>query len=417
MSTLTLFLALLSAIAVAFVAVPLWRHRGASAASTLEQRREKNREVFRQREAELAQDLEQKLVTADEHAHLLAELQRAFLVDMEALDKQGSTKGLWSGSRAVVLVLALAVPVAGFVMYRVLGSGPDLALPALLESISTAQTEEEQLERLGELADFMQGRLERRPDDVRTGYLLGQLYMQLERFPEAIATFDSLRAHIDNNTDLATVLGQIAQSQYLLADSQVTPAVQQAIDETLRIAPNEYAVMGLLAIDALMQQQLPEAIAYWRRQLSSATPGSAQAEEVRRRIAVVEEYLPAEDRAVAASSPTVTLTIDITPELAAQVGDDMSLFVFVRSSTMAAPLVAQRFDDVPEFPLTLTLDNSNAMLPGVTLESAPELLAGARLSRSGQAIAQSGDLQTVSEPFSLSDKAATLELVIDAVVP
>jgi cytochrome c-type biogenesis protein CcmH len=135
-------------------------------------------------------------------------------------------------------------------------------------------------------------------------------------------------------------------------------------------------------------------------------------------IAVVEEYLPPEERAVAASgSPTITLTIDISPELAAQVSDDMSLFVFVRSSAMAAPLVAQRFDTVPEFPLTLTLDNSNAMLPGVTLESAPELLAGARLSRSGQAIAQSGDLQTLSGPFMLSDRTATLELVIDAIAP
>lgn len=419
MNSLTLFLALLSAIAVAFVAVPLWRHRGANAASTLELRREKNREVFRQREAELAQDLEQNLITADEHARLLAELQRAFLLDMEALDRQAGGKGLWSGGRAIVLVLALAVPVAGFVMYRMLGSGPDLVLPELLAAVANAQTEEEQLTRMAELADFMQERLERRPDDVRTGYLLGQLFMQLQRFPEAIDTFESLLEHIDNNNDRATVLGQVAQSRYLMSDSQITPQVQETIDATLRINPNEYAVMGLLAIDALTQQKLPEAIAYWRRQLSSATPGSQQALEILRRIAIVEEYLPEqgadpEDAAVAGAS--VTLTIDIAPELAAQVSDDMRLFVFVRNPAMPMPIVAEN-RAVSGFPVTLTLDNSNAMLEGMTLESAPQLLAGARLTRSGQAIAQSGDLQALSEPFMLSGETATVELVIDTVVP
>lgn len=418
MNSLTLFLALLSAIAVAFVAVPLWRYRGASAASTLELRREKNREVFRQREAELAQDLEQNLVTADEHARLLAELQRAFLLDMEALDKQGSGKGLWSGGRAIVLVLALAVPVAGFVMYRVLGSGPDLALPELLERVAAAQTEEEQLARFGELADFLQARLERQPDDVRNGYLLGQLYLQLERFPEAVATFESLLDHIENGSDRATVYGQLAQSLYLQADSQITPEVQQAIDEALRLNPNEYAVMGLLAIDALVQQKLPEALAYWRRQLSSAAPGSSQAQEVQRRIALVEDYLPDEQQqqGEAVSGASVTLTIDVSPELAAQITDDMRLFVFVRDAGMPAPIVAQNLD-VPAFPVTITLSNADAMIAGRTLESAQQLLAGARLSRSGQAIAQSGDLQTLSEPFTLSDETASMELVIDTIVP
>lgn len=418
MSSLTLFLALLSAIAVAFVAIPLWRHRGTSAASTLELRREKNRDVFRQREVELAQDLEQNLVTADEHARLLAEAQRAFLLDMEALDKQGSGKGVWSGGRAVVLVLALAVPVAGFVMYRMLGSAPDLALPAILERVASAQTEEEQLARFGELADFLDDRLDRHPDDVRNGYLLGQLYMELQRFPEAIATFDSLLEYVDNNNDRATILGQLAQSRYVLADRQITPEVQATIDETLRLNPNEYAVMGLLAIDSVMHQKLPEAIAYWRRQLSSATPGSAEAEEVRRRIAVVEDYLPADQReaAEAVSGPTVTLTINVAPELANLVSDDMRLFVFVRDPAMPAPILADNLA-VPQFPFTVTLDNSYAMMQGRTLQHGAQVIVGARLSRSGQAIAQSGDLQTLSEPFTLSDEAASVELVIDEIEP
>jgi cytochrome c-type biogenesis protein CcmH len=411
---LSWYLLLLGAIAMAFVAVPLWRHRGTVATSTLEQRREKNREVFRQRENELAQDLQQALVTEEEHANLLAELQRAFLLDMQALDKQGAVKSVWSGGKALVLTLALLVPLVGLTMYRVWGSGPDLALPGIMDSIGTAQTEEEQKARFGALADFLQQRMERRPDDIQNAFLLGKLYTELERFAEAAAVFENLLEQLEPGPDRAVVLGQLAQAQYLLDDSQITPRVQQTMDEAMGLNPNEYAVMSILAIDAFLKQDLVGAIGYWRRQLSAATPGSAEAEELRQRITLIESYLP-EQPAAAVAGPTLTVTIDIAPELAAQVTPDMRLFVFARNPAMPMPILAQNLD-VPEFPYTLTLDNSMSMT-GATLESAPELVVGARLSRSGTATAQSGDLQTLSEPFVLAEQTDTLEVVIDEIAP
>ena len=83
---------------------------------------------------------------------------------------------------------------------------------------------------------------------------------------------------------------------------------------------------------------------------------------------------------------------------------------------MPMPILAQNLD-VPEFPFTITLDNSMTMM-GATLESVSELVVGARLSRAGGAIAQSGDLQaTLSDPFVLTELTAPLELLIDEAVP
>jgi cytochrome c-type biogenesis protein CcmH len=416
MNSLPIFIALLAASALAFVIVPLWRHHG-TADTTLERRREKNREVFRQREGELSEDLRQGLINADEHAKLLAELQRAFLLDMEVLDKQGTRKGVLGAGRSVVLTLAVVAVAASLILYRELGSGPDLELPALLERVGAAATQEEQLPALNELAAFLQERFERKPDDVLNGYSLGKLYMDLERFPEAITVLQQVQAELEDGPDRATVIGLLAQAQYLQADSQITPDVQETIDQALRLDPNEYAVMGLLAVDAaLVKQDLPAAIGYWRRQLSSAAPGSPQAERVRQLLAQFESFAAAEDPA-AVAGPTITVTIDIAPELAAQVTDDMRLFVFVRSPQPGGPPILAVNPPASEFPLTLTLDNSNAMMPGRTLESAPELVVGARLSNSGQPTEQSGDFQTLSEPFTLAEQTAPLELVIDEVVP
>jgi cytochrome c-type biogenesis protein CcmH len=93
----------------------------------------------------------------------------------------------------------------------------------------------------------------------------------------------------------------------------------------------------------------------------------------------------------------------------------MRLFVFVRNPAMPMPILAQNIP-MPEFPFSITLDNSMSMT-GMTMDPAVNLIAGARISASGNALAQSGDMQTVSAPFLLPDIAAPLELLIDEVVP
>jgi cytochrome c-type biogenesis protein CcmH len=387
------------------------------AQSALQQRRDKNRDVFAQRQQELEQDLAQALVSTEEHAKLLAELQRAFLLDMEALDRQDGTRNNWSGGRQVLLALVLLIPLTSLWIYRDWGAGADLALPEILAQLRSADSEEAQIAVLAELADFLQNRFERRPDDLQNGYMLGTLNLELDRYDAAIAAFRSMLEQMESGPDRATVLGQLAQAQYMRADSQVTEEVRATIDQTLALNPNESSVMSILAIDAFLREDFASAVVYWRRQLAAAAPGSPQEQSLRERIAMVEAYLPetAEAMPVAAatSGPVITLAVDLAPELAASITPDMRLFIYVRNPAMPMPILAQNLA-VPVFPFTINLDNSMSMM-GLTLESAPNLVVGARLSAS--ATAQPGDLQTLSEPFVLSELAAPLTLVIDQVVP
>jgi cytochrome c-type biogenesis protein CcmH len=417
MNTIWLIFAGLIAVAMLFVLIPVWRYRGAAARSSVALRKQKNREVFEQREAELAVELEQNVIAPEEYKRLLAELQRAFLRDMEALESIGYTRSALTGGKAGIIVLALLIPVLSVWQYRTWGSAADLGLPALMADLSSAQDEAAQTAKLNELAVVLQERFERRPTDIQNGYMLGTLYIQLERFADAEATFHKMLEKMEPDANRATVLGQLAQAQYLLHDSQITPEVQATIDEALALDPNEYAVMSILAIDAFLKEDVATALGYWRRQLAGAAPGSRDAEVLRQRITMVESYLP-KDEAEAAAVDTnhkITLTIDIAPELADRVDDSMKLFVFVRNTAMAMPILAQNLA-IPDFPFTITLDNSMSM-SGMTLESAAELVAGARISTSGNALPQTGDIQTMSDPFVLADQTAPLELVLNEIVP
>ena len=93
----------------------------------------------------------------------------------------------------------------------------------------------------------------------------------------------------------------------------------------------------------------------------------------------------------------------------------MRLFIYARSPAMPMPIVAQNVP-IPAFPFTITLDNSMSMT-GAQLESVPELVVGARLSLSGNAVGQSGDLETLSAPFTLTEQSEPLTLTIDSIKP
>jgi cytochrome c-type biogenesis protein CcmH len=77
------------------------------------------------------------------------------------------------------------------------------------------------------------------------------------------------------------------------------------------------------------------------------------------------------------------------------------------------PLAVRRAQ-VKDLPLTFTLDDSMAMAPGMNLSSAPQLIVGARISKSGNAIAQPGDL--AGETTGVLPGAKNLAIRIGSVV-
>lgn len=410
-------LVILAVVAMLFVALPLWRFRSNSSLAAVELRRQANRDAFTQRQAEIDTEVQEGLIAAEDVERVRTELQRVFLRDMEALDQEAAAVGRLGG-RALPLAFVLLVPVVGFGLYLDQGAAADLELPALMERIGAADDADSQTVLLGELAVVLQERFERESDDLQNGYMLGTLYESLQRYDDAAAVFTQMLGQMEAGPDKATVLGQLARTQYQRAEAELTPEVQQHIDAALTMNPNEYYSMSILANDAFLREDMAAALGYWRRQLSAATPGSQEAEQLRQVITLVEASLPqtaAQDTPVAAAGSSVTVVIDVAPELAQQLEGKQSLFVYVRNPELRPPLVAQNLA-IPEFPFTITLDNSMSMT-GMTLESAPMLIVGARLSASGQAIAQSGDLQTVSEPFVLSELEGPVQLTINELVP
>jgi cytochrome c-type biogenesis protein CcmH len=145
--------------------------------------------------------------------------------------------------------------------------------------------------------------------------------------------------------------------------------------------------------------------------------------EVRRLIAASEEKLgyTVESKTVqpipTATSPTaITVQVDLSPDLMARANDSDTVFIFARAvSGPPMPLAVVR-KQVSDLPIEVTLDDSMAMMPQMKLSGFAEVNVGARISKSGNAIPQSGDLKANESQVKTGTDAA-VKLLIDSIVP
>ncbi|MGD8629359.1 MAG: c-type cytochrome biogenesis protein CcmI, partial [Gammaproteobacteria bacterium] len=125
---------------------------------------------------------------------------------------------------------------------------------------------------------------------------------------------------------------------------------------------------------------------------------------------------PLETAAPAAAATAIQVSVSLDPQLAAQVEPDDTVFVFARAAQGPRMPLAIVRKQVRDLPLSVSLDDSLAMSPAMVLSKFTEVSVGARVSRSGNAMPQSGDLQGSKSPVVVG-KDNNVEITIDSRVP
>ena len=186
--------------------------------------------------------------------------------------------------------------------------------------------------------------------------------------------------------------------------------------------------------EAFFRKDYPGALAYWEKLLPLLPPdsemgrsiasGIAEARElggikgpVATKAAPKAEAKPAKgaEAKPAAGGASVSGRVTLAPEIAAKASPGDTLFILARAvNGPRIPLAVLR-KQVSDLPFEFTLDDALAMSPELKLSGFPEVIVAARISKSGNAIAQSGDLQGTSAPVKVGAKG--LSITIDSVVP
>lgn len=309
---------------------------------------------------------------------------------------------------AVLLALAFVV-----VPLRSRQSGPllvglvlavPLATLGLYLSIATPSAIDPDTGQAGEIRVALSDLAERALDEparVEHWTRLGLAYKRLEEFGSAEHAFRRA-LYIDEDSDF--LRAELAETLLFASGRPELPEeARQLLLAAVEGEPNQKA-LWLLGLDAFQREDWPTATERLETLAGLLEPGSS----VR---ATVEDYLArARAQAGQASEPAkdpegarLRLDISIDESLAQRLEGGESLYVIVREAEGSRVPLAVRRLEAGTLPLTLTIDENDAMLNGRGLGSVEAVIVTARVSFSGEASAAEGDLEGHSTVLPVGD--------------
>jgi cytochrome c-type biogenesis protein CcmH len=351
-------------------------------------------------------------ISADEHAGERKRLSDEVLDELTkaARSSAKSTRGRTQTGLASFILVAL--PAASIGLYAWLGTSE--AFQEQFTPVASSEAAQAQAGSISEMVDGLAQRLAKNPDDAEGWIMLARSYMVMERYDQAADAYS--QAHTLTG-DQPVLLVDFAEAVTLANDNQMEGLPTRLLDRALAIEPQHQKGIWLAGFAAMQREDAEKAVQLWKQLLEQLTPGSPEATAVSDMIAQVrgEATSPAAStQAVDGASLVVTVVLD--PELAGKITGEETLFIFARAvDGPPMPLAIQR-RTASELPLTITLDDSMSMLPAMTLSGFPIVTVGARISKSGDAIGQSGDLQGILSPVDVAGTAA-VEVTISKVLP
>lgn len=333
-------------------------------------------------------------------------------------------RALWA------LTAAFAVVVAA-IGYGWSGQAVSVWRGDAAQAVTSSSGEAPSAEQIEAMVQRLADRLKTQPDDAEGWSMLARAYLVMERLDEAAqASARALQLRPDDPQALADHADVLAMKNGRTLQGEP----MQLIERALRLDPDHVKSLALAGAAAFDVGDYGLAARRWERAAVLAPPGSPMAQQAR------EGAEEARRRALAGSIPAapagglpggaagaagatssvlppvstarVTGRVELAPALAAQLGPLDTVFVFARHADAQAgrmPLAILRAQ-ARQLPLDFTLDDSMAMGPGTGLSSASRVVVVARISRSGQAIPQPGDLEGQSEPVAVGARGVRVEI-------
>lgn len=345
---------------------------------------EQNVAIFRRRLESLDAAHARGDVDATQYEQDRLELERSLLDDTERHARR-PLKAAAAG-RVAVPVLMVAMVLASVVWYQQEGAEGDLALYAVQQEV---QNDPEG--SLSMYMERMEAQAERQPDNPNVWGELFPLYRQTGQ-PEKAA--DALERLIALEGRRAPLLAQLAQIRFFMAERTLTPELQALVDEIREKDPREPTMLGVMGIHAFDNGDYETAIDRWRRAVANVQNPDTE-ESLKQGIQVAQQRLGIDpDDAAAAQAPShgVAVQVALDPTLRDQVADDATVFITARDLAGELPPLAVVRTTIGELPTTVTLGENNAMSPQATLAQVDNARLVVRVSPSGQAMPQPGDL-------------------------
>lgn len=416
-------IAVATLLATAVVVWPLLSARGAASADAGDDERrrlavfrDRKQEIDRERAAGRLSDAEAEQAQAD----LLRQLAEDLPASAAAAEPNGRAAGSPAALRLTALALAILIPLLSLVVYQHVGA-PELAGLDLRNADRPVDTAE--IERM---MAGIEKRVRDDPEDGEAWAVLAEARRIQGRHEEAVRAFEQATRRLPPD---ARLLADFAESAALVAGGDFAGRPTELLEQALAADPDEPRAVALMGAAQYRAGNLERARGYLRQLQAGLQPGSEEARHIGEVLARIDAEIAGRGGAPAkppASAPepapstaetaatTVTGTVTIAPALAERARSGSTLFVIARQAGGPPIPVAVLRQQAAELPMRFSIGDANAMDPSRLLSSAGTLVLEARLSRSGNAMREPGDLYGQRTEVKPGQRDVTI--VIDRVV-
>lgn len=422
-STTGLFIALslLVALALAIIAIMPWLRAARSESNSADnQLLDINVAVFRERLAELKVDNDSAVIDDSHYQNQKLELER------QLLDAQREVTPMVAPSIKSRLIVMVWVPILAAMAYLLIGNRTPVfelwvaedKVGQVADDLLTGKLDQPPawaVEDGRQLISAMQTNVYRHADDPNRWMRLSELFLSLEATPSALEALSRAYRLSPDNEEIATTYAQIS---FFANEGQLNANSRRVLQDVLAKNPQHEGAQMLMAMGEARSSNFDQAQAWISRLRSNiaAKPGDhSQA------LASLDELSANVNAQKAQASLGIDVTVTINSSLLPLVKADDVLFVAIRDVKGGPPFAAKRLpiSIIKQGEASISLSDLDAMMPERTLAAAraekTQLAVVARISHSGNAVAESGDLS--GNPVVISSDQNQVNVEINQQVP
>ena len=422
-STIGLFIALslFMALILAVIAITPWLRAARIKSNPVDnQLLDINVAVFRERLAELKSDKDSGTIDDTHYQNQKLELER------QLLDAQREVTPMVAPGIKSRLIVMVWVPVLAAMAYLLIGNRTPVfelwtsedKVGQVADDLLTGKIDQPPawaIEDGRQLISAMQTNVYRHADDPDRWMRLSELFLSLEATPSAIEALSRAYRLSPENEEIATSYAQIS---FFANEGRLDANIRRVLQDVLVDNPQHEGAQMLMAMGEARSNNFDEAQGWISRLRNSiaAKPGDHS-----RALASLDELSANINAQKAQAAQGVDVTVVVNSSLLPLVKEDDVLFVAIRDVNGGPPFAAKRLpiSVIKQGEANISLSDLDAMMPERTLASAREqktqLAVIARISHSGNAVAESGDLS--GNPVVISSDQNQVNVEINQQVP
>lgn len=312
-------------------------------------------------------------------------------------------------SRDTALIIATFIPIIALGLYFYGGSSGTLSQTITKErNASYVKSAIAQYGSRQNIILALRNQLEHLPahaNHAKGWFILGKLYFNEKQYNEAIAAFS--KAVALKPSDPEYIL-QLVSTKFLITH-RLDQDDKRLLNQLLQLSPQNINAINLMALNAYQEGDYQKAIHYWESLLTYFPPASEDAKVLLTMIRQAQQHVGT------ANDHKITVTVELVSKFEKLLSHNESLFVYALDAQGSNVPLAVIRTTTNQLPTKIILDDAHNMLPGRSLNNAKQIVVRARISKSGTATAQKGDLYGQSDIIKNLSNDPSVKIIINGI--